>query len=260
MDTTLPLAPPRHSAPLAPATQSPSYSAIRPEFQRFGIWGPQISVARDGSIGRLARWMATAPGRNTPEEELWQRCISENPGDFRHYRIVRLDTPSYFLPRGEVVFTVVSNPSQLPENPPQGVYLRHLEAMTAYPTAQFYLLQPVFTTEPSFRLYTAGDLRTEAEGDRQQVLRRARHFGWVYRTAHWTEQRRQELCQLAKEWMERIETSVIEPIVRSRYSADLQRRFEYDPVLCFELPEKPGELWFESHWFEGSDGRMYVHF
>lgn len=260
MATTLTLAPSQQTAPLARATQSPSFPAIRPEFQRFGSWGPQISVARDGTIGRLARWMATNPERNASGSELWQRCIASNPSDFRHYQIVRLDQPSYFLPRGEVVFTVVTNPSQLPENPPQGVYLRHIEAMTAYPTAQFYLLQPVFTNEPSFRLYTAGDLRTEAEGDRRQALWRARHLGWAYRAADWTEQRGRELRQLARECLERVETAVIEPIVRSRFSADLQRRFEVDPVLCFELPDNPGELWFESHWFEGSDGRMYVHY
>jgi hypothetical protein len=43
-----------------------------------------------------------------------------------------------------------------------------------------------------------------------------------------------------------------------RAVVDLRMRLVIDPILCFELPERPGELWFESHWFEGQDGKLYV--
>ena len=33
-----------------------------------------------------------------------------------------------------------------------------------------------------------------------------------------------------------------------------------DLVLAFELPDRPGELWFEAHWFIGRDARTYVHY
>jgi hypothetical protein len=39
---------------------------------------------------------------------------------------------------------------------------------------------------------------------------------------------------------------------------DLRARLPIDPILCFELAERPGELWFESHWYHGQDGRLYV--
>jgi hypothetical protein len=42
--------------------------------------------------------------------------------------------------------------------------------------------------------------------------------------------------------------------------AELRRRIAVDPVLAFELPDRPGELWFEAHWFIGRDARTYVHY
>jgi hypothetical protein len=42
--------------------------------------------------------------------------------------------------------------------------------------------------------------------------------------------------------------------------AELRRRIVIDPVLAFELPDRPGELWFEAHWFIGRDARTYVHY
>jgi hypothetical protein len=43
-----------------------------------------------------------------------------------------------------------------------------------------------------------------------------------------------------------------------RAMRDLRARLPLDPILCFELPHRPGELWFESHWFQGQDGKLYV--
>lgn len=45
-----------------------------------------------------------------------------------------------------------------------------------------------------------------------------------------------------------------------RAMRDLRMRLPLDPILCFELPERPGELWFESHWFHGQDGKLYVSY
>jgi len=226
------------------------------------------------------------------------------PLAFRDYQIVKLDAPSFFLPAGEVVFTVTENPMQLPDNPPQGVMMRHLEAMNAHPLAKFYLLEPVFTSEPYFRLYTADDLRQEAEGDRQAVEKIVRHFGWSYRMADWCRARSRELAGaamratatvlegLAKQFVPRsratLSRSDLARLLRDGEQTDdivsrwarssearsldddrrrLQRaidelrwRASIDPVLCFELPDQPGQLWFESHWFTGADGRRYVHY
>ena len=41
---------------------------------------------------------------------------------------------------------------------------------------------------------------------------------------------------------------------------ELRRRITIDPVLAFEVESRPGELWFEAHWFEATDGRTYVHY
>ncbi|MGI9455414.1 MAG: hypothetical protein ACR2NU_02580, partial [Aeoliella sp.] len=91
---------------------------VEPSFQRFGEWGERVSVARDGTIHHLAHWMATHSERRSAGDRLWSMCMTANPECFREYQVVRLDAPSFFLPQGEVVFTVVENPVQLPDNPP----------------------------------------------------------------------------------------------------------------------------------------------
>lgn len=293
-------------------TKRPTPLELRPvaepaatQFERFGAWGDRISVVRDGAVREVARHQATADNRSsTDSETLWQACQTELPLAFRDYQIVVLDAPSFFLPAGEVVFKVTENPMQLPDNPPQGVMMRHLEAMNAHPLAKFYLLEPVFTSEPYFRLYTADDLREEAAGDRQVVGQMVRHFGWWYRTvercktasrrlaslamrsmAAFAESlakqfvprsratlSRSELARLLRDgeqtgeilstWARSSETRTLDDDRRRLQRAidELRWRASIDPVLCFELPERPGELWFESHWFTGADGRRYVHY
>ncbi|MGI9457615.1 MAG: hypothetical protein ACR2NU_13710, partial [Aeoliella sp.] len=177
-----------------------------------------------------------------------------------------------------------------------------LEAMNAFPLAQFYLLEPVFTLEPYLGLYTAADLREEAQGDRRVAEQIARQFGWAHRLADWSQARAQELYGVAiraAAWtIELLATEIVpsrhvhpRPHVRGdlagllandtlveltrraesggsikdmrrlrRAIEELQWRTTIDPVLCFELPDQPGALWFESHWFVGADGRRYVHY
>ncbi|WP_425399483.1 hypothetical protein [Aeoliella sp.] len=272
-----------------------------PEFARFGEWGEQISVVRDGAIHSLAYQLATHPRRKElSRDELWRTCAEENRGLFLHYQIARLDEPSFFLPRGEVVFKVIQNPIQLPDNPPQGVMMRHLEAMMAHPLAKFFLLEPVFTSEPYYRLYTPEDLRTEAAGDRRACEQIAWQFGWAHRAGKWTADRGRDLTGMAMRgaaWaIELLATELlpsrrIRPLHADELAAlladdtltelarradghgldqdakrlrraidELRWRTSIDPVLCFELEEKPGQLWFEAHWYTGMDGRRYVHY
>lgn len=272
-----------------------------PEFARFGAWGESISVVRDGAIQALARDLANHPRRlEWTDGRLWSDCVEANHGLMRDYRIVTLDAPSYFLPSGEVVFKVVENPIQLPDNPPQGVSMRHLEAMMAYPLAKFFLLEPVFTNDPYLRLYTPQELRDEAAGDRRASEQIARHFGWAFRTAKWTKARASDLAAISLRgaaWTVERMAEAIGPLQQSavlhadelsalladdtmtelarraersgldkdarrlrRAIEELRWRTSIDPVLCFELSERPGELWFEAHWFTGMDGKRYVHY
>lgn len=278
---------------------------VATQFERFGAWGDRISVVRDGAVREVARHQATAGShRSNDSEALWQACQTELPLAFRDYQIVVLDAPSFFLPAGEAVFKVTENPMQLPDNPPQGVMMRHLEAMNAHPLAKFYLLEPVFTSDPYFRLYTADDLREEAAGDHQVVEQIVRHFGWWYRTVERCKTASRRLASLAirsmaavverlavelmprgratlsraelarllrdgeqtddilSTWARSSETRTLDDDRRRLQRAidELRWRASIDPVLCFELPERPGELWFESHWFTGADGRRYVHY
>jgi hypothetical protein len=269
-------------------------------FERFGSWAPSVSVARDGTIWRLARWIALnqheAPSPSA--DQLWRRCQEANPECFRTHRVVTLDRPSYFLPAGEVVFEVLENPTQIPERPPTGVMLRHLEAMDAYASATFYFLRPVFVTEPTFRLCTADELRREAHFDRIDAMRLARYFGWAFRTQAFLAAKRDAAALFALRGLVRAVEALtwdlvplpagdrIDPHTRRRFQrvfvrrleraeslglaaesrrlelalAELRRRIVVDPVLAFELPDRTGELWFEAHWYVGRDGRTYVHY
>ena len=295
---------PRSLVPAAPAARAATLPAptTAPEFARFGQWGERVSVVRDGAIHAMAYWLATHPDRREmPAARLWRDCLSANRELVREFCIVRLDAPSYFLPAGEVVFKVTENPIQLPDNPPQGVLMRHVEALMAHPLAKFYLLEPVFTSEPYFRLYTPEELREEAAGDRRVSEQIARHFGWAHRAADWTRARGRDLAGIAMRaaaWtIEQLSRDVIpgsEPHVHphadelaalladdtlvelarraDRHGLDrdarrlrraieeLRWRMSIDPVLCFELEDRPGELWFEAHWFTGANGKRYVHY
>ncbi|MCO6046193.1 hypothetical protein NG895_20035 [Aeoliella sp. ICT_H6.2] len=272
-----------------------------PEFARFGEWGEQLSVVRDGAIHSMAYQLATHPRRKElSRDALWRACAEQNRASFQQYQIVRLDEPSFFLPRGEVVFKVIHNPIQLPDNPPQGVMMRHLEAMMAHPLAKFYLLEPVFTSEPYYRLYSSEDLRTEATGDQRICEQIAWRLGWAHRGGKWTAERVRELAGLAMRgaaWAIELLATEITPsridhpqhadelaalladdtlneLARRAEQQGLERdakrlrraieelrwRTSIDPVLCFELEERPGELWFEAHWYTGMDGRRYVHY
>lgn len=288
--------------PVATLRQAPlpTRPNLTPEFSRFGTWGPEIRVVRDGAIVRCARWIATLKERALDSQELWRRCQEANPQWFRTYRVARLDAPSFFLPAGEVVFRVEVNPSQIPEAPPEGVLMRHVEALMAFPQATTFLLQPVFVSDPAPRLYSADDLRQEALGDRHEAMRIARQLGWAFRTAAWLQRKQRQTIEKAKRIVLRLATRFLESLASKavpqparrgeidpavfwathrtltrlhqraeengweadvvRFREALGRLSEIDPVLCFELPERPGELWFESHWFEGIDGRRYVHY
>lgn len=272
-----------------------------PGFARFGEWGEQISVVRDGAIHTMAYHLATHPRRKElSRDELWRTCTVENRGLMHHYQIARLDEPSYFLPRGEVVFKVIQNPIQLPDNPPQGVMMRHLEAMMAHPLAKFFLLEPVFTSDPYYRLYTSEDLRTEAAGDQRVCEQIAWQLGWAHRAGKWTTERAEQLAAMAMRgaaWAIELLATELLPARRAhplhadelaamladdtlselarradqhglehdakrlrRAIEELRWRTSIDPVLCFELEDRPGELWFEAHWYTGMDGRRYVHY
>jgi hypothetical protein len=288
-----------------PHAASPSAAKTLPlarsePFERFGCWAPPVSVARDGTIRRLARWIALNQHEATTAnaDQLWRRCQEANPECFRTYRVVMLDRPSYFLPAGEVVFEVVENPTQIPEQPPAGVMLRHLEAMDAFASATFYFLRPVFVMEPTFRLCTADELRREAYFDRLDAMRLARYFGWAIRTQAWLAAKRDAAALFALRRLVRAVEALswdlaplpagdrIDPLTRRRLQrefvrrreraeslglaaesrrlemalTELRRRIVIDPVLAFELPDRTGELWFEAHWYVGRDGRTYVHY
>ncbi len=267
-------------------------------FERFGRWAPSVSIARDGTIGHLARWLALNRHEVDGDATIWDRCREANPDCFRTYRVVALDRPSYFLPAGEVAFEVIANPTQIPERPPQGVMLRHMEAMDAFAAATFYFLRPVFVVEPRFRLATVDELRREAYFDQFDAFRRARQLGWAYRGQHWLAAKREaarllvmraltraveELTwavaptvpgmaidvatrrRLRRQFRQRLARTeslgLVQESRRLEFALrELQRRITIDPVLAFEVASRPGELWFEAHWFAGNDGRTYVHY
>lgn len=304
--TSLPASRTAHHRPIATQVEPPvTRRSVTPQFARFGEWGDEVAVVRDGAIGEVARQMATHAKRlSLSSNGLWGECQQALPFSFRTYQVVRLDAPSFFLPAGEVVFTVTKDPMQLPDNPPQGVMMRHLEAMNAHPLARFYLLEPVFVSQPSFRLYSADDLREEANGDRQEAEQVAKLFGWAFRCSAWVRNRTHDAAAIAvrfSAWVvevlskklkrlgpRRLSQHDLERLLQGEHDADdllerwvrdsrpssleddrrrlrraideLRWRASIDPVLCFELPDRPGELWFESHWFTGADGKRYVHY
>ena len=262
---------------------APHFVGTQP-FDRFGSWASPVHIARDGTINRLARWLTLDRPDGVDDLAAWELCREANPECFRTYRVVSLDQPSFFLPAGEVAFEAIENTTQIPDRPPQGVMLRHLEAMDAFASATFYFLRPVFVVEPTLRLATVEELRREAYFDQFDALRLARRLGWAFRSQAWLNRKRDAAAVFALRSATRCVEAlgrVLAPTLPPRHTFDfasnrqgliqesrrlefaindLRRRMTIDPVLAFEVAGRPGELWFEAHWFAATDGRTYVHF
>lgn len=41
---------------------------------------------------------------------------------------------------------------------------------------------------------------------------------------------------------------------------EIQELRRWDPITCFEVRNRPGDLWLEAHWFENPDGKHFVHY
>lgn len=281
----------RKAARLCAALRPERSSLTRP-FKPLGRMVGPVTVAREGTLWRLGRWLALNRTAGATSEALWRACQAANPECFKTYAIVRLDQPSFFLPAGESAFEHQINPVQIPESPPQGVMMRHWEAMEAHPLATFYYLSPVFTREPRLRLYPADELRAEARGDRRDAMTIARYYGWAFRANAWRRRRTRDAAFAAARTAARVADTVtrrprllrrgaaprpagtLEELIRRaerdgrtedavRYRRSLEeirRLLSVDPILCFEKPGDPGRLWFEAHWYLGEDGRTYVHY
>ena len=253
-------------------------------FQVFGQWRPPVRVTRQGTDCEIAAWLSIHEHKTKNPREAWRRCEVAKPECFAEYEIVKLHRPSFFLPAAEVAFEVITNPTVIPDDPPRGVMMRHLEAMEQYPDATFYFLRPLFMNDGQVTLCLADMLREEAEEDRDYAMFLTKLFGSSFRSAAWWYQRLRDTSRLAL----RCGTSVVRQLNRSldRVQRDRQRFFmprftshhptateefrrslvelrnhlAIDPILCFERPSQPGVLWFEAHWYIGIDGKTYVHF
>ncbi|MCA9239049.1 MAG: hypothetical protein KDA37_02565 [Planctomycetales bacterium] len=229
-------------------------SALPCSFEYFGELSAEVLIAREATLGRLAHWLAN---NRTEQPDPWRAAQLADPRSFKRYTIIRMAQPSFFLPAGEVVFEVQKNPTQIAQSPPARAMLRHLAAMDAFPSATFYYLEPVFTRQPALRLYTADELREEAAGDRRDAEVLACRYGALFRMHHWLCRQRDRVEQTLNRWADQFDEMMV---ARRQPQMAPSPHWSFDPILCFELPEEPGRLWFEAHWYEGVDGRTYVHY
>ncbi|MCA9261428.1 MAG: hypothetical protein KDA61_19565 [Planctomycetales bacterium] len=294
-------APDRDSASFTlPRHYLPGRRGVRP-FELFGSWGEASATVHAGAGLTLIRWLALHAQLADDVDRWWAACRRANPACFQTFQTVRLAAASFFLPPGPVVFEVIENPAQIPDNPPRGVMMRHWEAMSSFPEATFYFLRPVFTCDPELRLFTPADLAEEVRLDRDNALFSARLYGPAIRASHFAAH---HVCGAASVCWARAKSfsaalaKKLEPSARTRarealreidparlphgFVREVEREFRLgaetdveavrratqrlrehqaiDPVLCFELPRQPGKLWFEAHWFDGRDGKRYVHY
>lgn len=275
------------SAKMLPSRRVRDLIEVRP-FEVFGRWGAPVTVARPGTMSELAGWIATEGRGYRSQSEAWQRCQRALPHCFTEYTLITLRRPSLFLPAGDVVFQVTKNPVQIPEDPPTGVLLRHFEAMDAFPEATFYFLQPVFDDELG-GLYSADELRRDGQYDQDYAFFLSRLYGWAFRSAAWGVRQMDRAKRLAlgfatrgidqvnrrmrrhHPWLapapaalRRARNELLAADVEAREFrralSELRAHLAVDPILCFELPDRPGLLWFEAHWYLGANGKRYVHF
>ncbi|MEM7317333.1 MAG: hypothetical protein AAF497_29765 [Planctomycetota bacterium] len=329
------------------AVTVPRFLGIEP-FARFGTWSDPIPMPYPHTTLQLVSWMARHQPGIRDEDALWEQCIISNRNCFQSLQPVNLCRPSWFIPAGETVFEVIKNPTNIPDNPPQGVILRHLEAMNVFGMrADYFFLRPTFVKDTG-ELFTGALARESAEEHKGRMISLTKTFGgalrksdvarrlatrsfvsakaaanrgldkfrqvgvWMYEQS---ERRRIRIAAAepsrlmvptVRTLMERaIELGMIEEADAFRRSLrnfdtdellvgiytrqraigvedfvdeaisfgvdmprtdlriayrELQDIFHFDPILCFELRARPGILWLESHWFDGQDGKQYVHY
>src|SRR5262245_31760045 len=80
----------------SPAVESGLDYVDAPSFEKFGEWVETIAVARQGTMWRLARWLAVHRGQASDARQLWRRCQAVNPSWFTSFRIARLRKSSFF--------------------------------------------------------------------------------------------------------------------------------------------------------------------
>ena len=331
------------------------FSGIEP-FPQFGEWGRTIPIAYPGTTFRLVNWIAQMRREIRDYDELWSQCMRANPDCFADLQLVCLSKPSWFLPKGETAFQIIRNPTNIPDNPPRGVLLRHMEAMDVFgENADYYFLRPTFDSD-TMEVFTGDLAREHAEQDKSDIIFMAQLYGGALRQIDLAQRlalqavsvaeffarkgvqglahvgslitdcvERSRIKRLARENASGMHPSRLRPLIvrslelgmfreaeifrdelrlrdrsitsiesfhglgqgraaiRARSESEfvrlargagtdmstveLKRVFReieslrnWDPVLCFELKDRPGKLWLEAHWFEGTDGKTYVHY
>ena len=337
---------------------STRFAGIQP-FPKFGHWSDPIRIAYPGTTFRLVNWMAQQRRLSKDYDALWESCVAANPDCFHELQVVNLCKPSWFLPRGETVFQVIKNPTNIPDNPPRGVMLRHFEAMDVFgEQADYFFLRPTFASE-SMDVFTGDLARAHAEEDKSDIIFMSKLYGPALRQmtnarrlvdhavdvgAFLAEKGCQAVFEVGRRITNQVERSRIRKQARELSNAthpdrlravmlralelgmfdeaqvfgdalqswtrdvvsshvqglslgigagdtaaqarsesefvrlarsrgakmdvtqlrqvyrEIQELRTWDPILCFELKNQPGNLWLEAHWFDGQDGRQYVHY
>lgn len=170
----------RKSHSLSSPHHAREFSGIRP-FHQFGSWSESVQRAYPGTTYRLVSWLSHHQAELQDEDQLWDRCMEANRDCFQTLQVASLSKPSWFLPKGDVVFEVLKNPSIIPDDPPKGVLMRHTEALQVFgQRADFYFLRPTFVAE-TMEVYTGEMARTDAESEKGELLTLADCYGGTLR-------------------------------------------------------------------------------
>lgn len=205
------------------------FLGVRP-FHQFGNWSPPQRIAYSGATFRLVNWIAQNRRTTANYDDLWTMCQLANPDCFQQLDIIHLSRPSWFLPKGDVVFQVIKDPTNIPDNPPKGVLLRHMEALDYFGTrADFYFLRPTFAAD-TMEVFTGEAAREHAEEDKSDILFMAKLYGPVLRGAATTKQVASLAASAAKfavrqgfRGLMSLERSISDQIERRRIQREAQR-------------------------------------
>lgn len=168
------------------------YQAVMEEDSPFGLQGlarDTCTILKSDRIGQLAATLALSGTRDQIQDiNFVQKVLSRHHDWLHEYRVVHLIEKSLWIDgHSDLVMTLLKNPSQIPDNPPEEIIKAMSRAITWHPDSTIWYGVPLFSEETNAEglpiPLTAAEVRAEAHRRIQAAQKYALRWRWAYRSA-----------------------------------------------------------------------------
>jgi hypothetical protein len=154
-----------------------------------GLRRPGLSILKADRMSSLAALLATSStAAQLRDAEYVTEWLQQHPEWCDHYAVVHLvDSTLWMAGQHDLVMTLLPNPSQVPDEPPEAVHRVLTDAYLRHPQSTIWYGVPLFgqgrTVDELPIPVTAEEVRTEAARLANAVRLQALRWRWAYRSA-----------------------------------------------------------------------------